>query len=679
MRNKSYWRPAPPRPASRWPRIAVFVLLASGIFACAPWAAARNPEAPAWLHALVNVPLPAHDEKTDAVLLYSETTLTVLSVDKTRMLVREAYRILRPSGRGHGTVLVRFGSNERITSVRGWCIPPQGGDYEVKDKDATEISLPKIEGSELIRDEKAKLLRIPAPDPGNVVGYEYVAEERPLILQALWGFQGTLPVRESHYTLELPPGWDYKAEWLNYPEVKPRQGANDRWQWSVCDVKAIREEESMPPMRGLAGQMVVAFFPPGGSTASTFPSWRDLGRWELNLTSGRRDASPEIKQQVAALTASAPTPLGKMRALAEFMQHDIRYVAIELGIGGFQPHPASEVFQHRYGDCKDKATLMASMLHEIGVDSYYVAINTRRGSVTPDMPPALAFNHAILAIKLPEGVTDPALMATLLHPRWGRLLFFDPTSDLTPFGQIPGDLQANYGLLVTPEGGELVELPRQPSTTNGIWRTAKLTLNAQGTLTGDVEEVRWGDRAAAQRRALLASAKDTDRIKLIEQLLADSLSVFKITKAAIRNLHETDRPLGINYSFEAENYAKNAGNLILVRPRVLGRKSSGLLETKETRKFPVEFDPPMRDVDVVEITLPPGFEVADLPPAVTADYSFAVYRSTTRLDGKVIRYSRTFEVKELSVPVSKVDELRTFYRIIASDERNNAVLKPTSP
>jgi hypothetical protein len=68
-----------------------------------------------------------------------------------------------------------------------------------------------------------------------------------------------------------------------------------------------------------------------------------------------------------------------------------------------------------------------------------------------------------------------------------------------------------------------------------------------------------------------------------------------------------------------------------------------------------------------------------LPPAVTADYSFAVYRSTTRLDGKVIRYSRTFEVKELSVPVSKGDELRTFYRIIASDERNNAVLKPTSP
>jgi hypothetical protein len=83
-------------------------------------------------------------------------------------------------------------------------------------------------------------------------------------------------------------------------------------------------------------------------------------------------------------------------------------------------------------------------------------------------------------------------------------------------------------------------------------------------------------------------------------------------------------------------------------------------------------------VDTFEITLPPGFEVADLPPAVTADYSFAIYRSTTQADENVIRYSRTFEVKELSVPVGKVGELKTFYRVIASDERNNVVLKPSS-
>ena len=59
-----------------------------------------------------------------------------------------------------------------------------------------------------------------------------------------------------------------------------------------------------------------------------------------------------------------------MKALARFVQHDIRYVAIELGIGGFQPHPAAEVFAHHYGDCKDKATLLSSMLRQIGIESF---------------------------------------------------------------------------------------------------------------------------------------------------------------------------------------------------------------------------------------------------------------------------------------------------------------------
>jgi len=118
------------------------------------------------------------------------------------------------------------------------------------------------------------------------------------------------------------------------------------------------------------------------------------------------------------------------------------------------------------------------------------------------------------------------------------------------------------------------------------------------------------------------------------------------------------------------------GDLLLVRPRVLGTKSSGLLETKEPRRFPIEFDGTAHDTDIFEITLPPGYEVEDLAPPVDADYSFASYHSKTEVTGNVIRYSRTFEVKELSVPVSRAEELKKFFRIIATDERSTVVLKP---
>ena len=637
---------------------------------------AHASEAPQWMHAVASAPLPAHDDKTDAILLYSEKTVTVQSVDKIRTRVRVVYKILRPSGRDYGVAGVSFNAHSKITGLRGWCIPAQGKDYEVKDKEAIEVALPKVEGSELISDVKVKLLQIPAADPGNVVGYEYEEEEQPLVLQDDWNFQREIPGGETHYSLQLPAGWEYKVAFLNHSEIKPTQAGNNQWQWVTNDVAAVRPEPEMPPMQGVVGAMLVYFFPPGGpSVKNGFTNWREMGSWYGNLEQGRVDASPEIKQQVASLTASSTTTLQKMKSIAEFVQHDIRYVSIQLGIGGWQPHPAPDIFTHRYGDCKDKATLMRSMLREIGVDSFQVAINTERGSITPETPAYRGFDHEITVIKLPNDVNDPSLVATIQHPKFGRLLFFDPTNDMTPFGQIPGYLQASYALVVTPDGGELIELPRQTPAMNGIQRTGTLTLDPMGTLTGEVSESRVGDRAWSERMRLRSVTKSADQIKPIEDLLAGSLSLFTISKASIDNLNLTNLPFGFHYTFEARNYAKNAGGLLLVRPRVLGVKSSGILETKDPRKFPIEFEGPSRDTDTFEIAIPAGYVVDDLPPPVDADYSFASYHAKTEVKDNHIHYSRTLEVKELSVPVARADELKKFYRIIAGDERNTVVLK----
>jgi len=664
----------PPRQARTINRQLFLLSVAACMLAWAPRAAAGG-DAPPWMHALVNAPLPTYDDKTDAVLLYSEQNVTVLSTDKIRTQVREAYKILRPSGRERGIVNVHFNPQRKIKSIHAWCIPAQGKDYEVKDKDAMERSS-SADGGELISDTKYKVLRIPAPDPGNIVGYEYEVEEQPFFLQDIWYFQGTYPVRESHYTLQLPAGWEYKVSWLNHPEVKPTDAGNNSWRWTVNDVNGMRKEPLMPPFMGVAGQMVVSFFTSGHPVLNSNADWDAMGKWYSSLVGERVDASPEIKQQVATLSASKATSLQKMQAIAYFVQHDIRYVAIELGIGGLQPHAAPDVYSHRYGDCKDKATLVRSMLREIGVESYHVLINAERGSVTGEMPAHNGFNHAITAIKLPDGLNDPSLIATMQHPKLGRLLFFDPTNELIPFGQLPGYLQANYGLLVTPDHGELFELPQQPSMMNSIQRTAKLTLDTTGTLKGEVKEVRLGQRASFERWRLRTVTKDADRIKPIEELLGNSLASFHLTHASVLNVQQTDQPFGFNYSFESPNYAKNAGSLLLVRPRVIGNKGSGFLETREVRKFPIEFEEPTRDTDTFEITIPAGYMVDDVPPAVDADYGFASYHSKTVVNGNVVGYTRTFEVKELSVPVSQADDLKKFYRIIAGDERNTVVLKP---
>jgi len=655
--------------------LAAFSLwLVLGTFGAQP---AEAGDAPPWMHAQLNGALPAHDDKTDAVVLYSETTLTVQPNGKIKKLYREAVRILRPDGQARGTIRIYFDPQSRITDLHAWCIPVSGKDYEVKEKDAVESAIIGVDGGELMSDLRTKTLRIPAATPGSVVGYEMEQELRPYVMVDEWGFQDTVPVREAHYTLQLPRGWAYKANWLNHSEEHATEAAAGQWHWSINDVRAIRVEQDMPPWRGIAGSMVVALVPPSGQDPG-IQSWHELGAWYLGLTRGRRDASPEIKQKVADLTASIPTTLGKMQALARFVQNDIRYVAIELGIGGHQPHPAAEVFSHRYGDCKDKVTLLSTMLKEIGIESYYVLINTERGSVTAATPPNLAFDHAILAIVLPADLETDALQARITRPKLGKILFFDPTDAFTPLGRLSGALQANFGMLVTAEGGELLELPQLPADTNGIERTAKMTLDDKGTLRGDVHEVRSGDRAAAQRHELRATTQDTDRIKPVEAVMGASFSTFQILKATVGNLRVPDRPFEWNYTLEAESFAKAAGDLLLVRPRVLGSKTSGMLETKEPRQYPVEFAGPERDTDVFEISLPPGYEIEELPPPVNVDDGFASYHSKTEIVGRALRYTRTFEIKELSVPVSKVGQLKDFYRIIAGDERNSAVLKRVS-
>jgi hypothetical protein len=304
-------------------------------------------------------------------------------------------------------------------------------------------------------------------------------------------------------------------------------------------------------------------------------------------------------------------------------------------------------------------------------------INSERGAVTTSTPPQFGiFDHVILAIKLPEGVSDPSLVALLNDAKLGRLLIFDPTDEMTPFGQLRGALQANYALVVTPSGGDLVEMPQLPATMNATERVAKLKLDDKGTLSGDIREIRRGDPAVHQRYALQNVSQDRDKIKPIEAGLANSLSTFQITKATVGNLTQTNLPFVYEYSVVAENYAKSAGDLLLVRPRVIGYESQNFMETKETRKYPVEFPGPWRNTDTFEIALPAGYEVDDLPPPVNAEYSFASYHSKAEVSGKTLKYTRTFEIKELSVPVSKAEELKTFYRVIGNDERNTAVLKP---
>lgn len=626
--------------------------------------------APEWLKTAARVQLPAYSEETDAALLYDSQTTTVRQDGEIETVYRRAYRILRPQGRQHGVVTVNFDNETRLTYLKGWCLPADGKEYEVKEKDAVETAMLT---DSLYSDTRHKILSIPAADPGNVIGYEFQQRRRPSVYQDLWGFQDTHPVIQSRFELRLPEGWEFAATWVNHPPAEPSSAGPNAWSWEVRDMPAVDSEPSMPHWRAVAGWMGIAFFPKGDSTGTRAAgNWRQVGQWFSALASARDKPTPEIAAKSAELTAGIDNPLEKIAALAGFVQKDIRYVAIEIGIGGYQPHTATEVFSNRYGDCKDKATLLKAMLSAIGVQSHYVLIHTERGVVAPSFPTALSFNHAILAIRVPEDTPEGRARAILKDEQLGTLLFFDPTDTLTRFGDLAGNLQANHGLLVASNEGTLVRLPLLPPVSNRLLRVADLTLDATGALAGSVQEVRWGSMASSRRAAFLA-AESQDLARVVEDYLAGNLPGFRLKHGSVENLRDYDKNLVLKYEFSADRYAKSAGGLLLLRPRVLGQKGYPL--GRDKRQNPLEFDSPSLETDRFDIRLPAGYEIDELPAPVKVEYPFGSYESSIQLDQGVLRYTRSYEMREVSISLEKIPDFREFMRRIAEDEKAAAVLK----
>src|SRR5262249_1949670 len=150
---------------------------------------------------------------------------------KMRSMERRVYKILRPDGRRLGKLHLPFDNETKLTNFHAWCIPQHGKDYEVSLKDSVESAL---NGDPLmLYDVRLKVVDIPAPDVGNVIGWELEHTDRPYVLQDYWDFQGRYPVKEARYVLQLPPGWNHKASSVNHSEITPTSVGPNAWQWTV--------------------------------------------------------------------------------------------------------------------------------------------------------------------------------------------------------------------------------------------------------------------------------------------------------------------------------------------------------------------------------------------------------------------------------------------------------------
>jgi Domain of Unknown Function with PDB structure (DUF3857)/Transglutaminase-like superfamily len=652
--------------AIRLPALAAIVFIVSGANLAH---AAKDVPLPDWvLQAAANAPLKPEWRDAKAVYLLEDTLLTVDAGGNAVQRYRAVVKILRPQGRDYAKPIATFSDDAKLRSFHVWSIGPDGHHYTMKDSDYTEVGIDDT--SVLYADDRARVADPPGADPGGIVAWEIEELLPSYFREDTWGFQNEIPTLHSVYEIDVPPGWHQEAVWSRHAAVAATEVAPNHFRWEQTNIDGIdlSDVPLAPSWAALAGHMTVHFasdpLPQGDAL------WTRIGNWYTGLAAPRSEGGADIATEARSLAGDGDY-MARLDKIATFMQQQIRYVAIEIGIGGWQPHAAEDVFRSRYGDCKDKATLMIAMLDAVGIRATWVSVDHRRGRIDPNAP-SLFGDHMIVAIEVPEGYSNPRLRAVVTARTGKRYLIFDPTNPYVAIGEIPENEQGGYGVLAAGEDSQVIQLPVLSPDSDTTQRTAMFQLGADGTLKGDVTVLRSG-ASSWRMRDQLSMESDKEQRQAMEQSLQEDFSSFSLDEEKAQNIRQLDQPLELQYEVTAPAYAKSAGSLLLVRPRVVGDLARGLAD--KPRTVPISFDGVGTWRDNFEVKIPAGYTVDDVPDPVNVDVGFATYHSEVKADGGELHYQREYVLKKVELEPSEYGKLHKLEAAIATDENSDAVLK----
>jgi hypothetical protein len=470
----------------------------------------------------------------------------------------------------------------------------------------------------------------------------------------------------------LPQDYTYTTTWAHHAKVDGADLENHHYRWDMNNEAAIDLEQvpMSPGEESLSARMTVHYAGPGLAEPQD-GTWQGIGEWYDGLSRGRMTASPDIAAKAQELTAGKTDFYDKAEAIGDFVQQKIRYFVIEMGVGGYQPHPAEDIFRGRYGDCKDKATLLSAMLSSVGIHSALLMVDSERGVIDPDAP-SIVGNHMIGAIEIPKGYTSSKLHSVVTAKTGKRYLIFDPTWDLTPFGQLEDNLQGGYGILMEGDKSQIIELPIMDPELNRIKRTATFELSAAGALKGSVVDKRFGDLAES-RRYLFSHEDEKKQQQYMDRSVDRDFSSVSLTGLKTENVESLSKDLTTSFDLQAAHFASVTGPLLMVRPRVLGSYAMDL--DRKPRKVAIDLKETMQANDEYDIALPDGYVVDELPDPVKAEFGFASYASSTEVKGRMLHYIRSYTLRQVTLPAERYGELQKLAAVIAADEDSRAILK----
>ena len=530
-----------------------------------------------------------------------------------------------------------------------------------------ESIAPVAQEAPIYSDTRVRQYTLSGVAPNTIVDYSYTIEDtKPVVpgdFYSTWYIGTGHVTRRSRFVVDVPGSLTPRIQERNIHFARRVVESHGRraYVWSTADVPRPEPEPFAPDSNPLYQQISVA----------APITWGGIASWYAALSRSRYRLTPALNQQLSTVVLGASTLDDSLRALHRWVAQDFRYVSLSLAIGGYQPRMPMSVWETKYGDCKDKATLFIALARRMGVSAYPVLLSST-GGINRSLPSAYQLDHVIAAIARPGVPVDEP----------DHLLYLDLTSDLTPYGSLPPQEQGEFALVVYPDGrGEQVTLPADPVTVNRATVQISGELTSDGTFSGRYVEVATGSRQYNLRSAFATpfAAADRDRLArslanaLFQGATGDSLVFFNG-----RDLGAQPRvALAIK---DARPVSSAGGTEILTlpirdysRPDILAD-----LESRGQRRSPIDVElvvGPYEEASEFQLTLPDGWR-ARLPADVDAVSVFGRYHAHYAQHGRLLVVERTLAGATGVQPPEQIDQLIAWLKQVAQDDVRYIVLDP---
>ncbi|MFC1621262.1 DUF3857 domain-containing transglutaminase family protein [Candidatus Omnitrophota bacterium] len=503
---------------------------------------------------------------------------------KYKLLKEDALSLLGEEEIGY------LSATETVEILKAVIIKPDG--RKIHAKKIQDVS--PYSGYSSYSDLKTKIITMRDMAVGDILEFEYsIIAKHSRMPGQTWGtfyFFNDVPMNISRFILTAPAKTQIhiKSENLDIEPIITRSedGATKTYTWERKDCPKIEREYMMPGVRDFCPYIIY----------STIDDWQTIATWFWSIAKDKMSVTPEIREAANRITASAKNKKDKIRALMQYFQDNIRYVAMNFGLNAFEPRYAHEVLENKYGDCKDQVVLLIAMLKSLGIEAYPVLV--RYGQKTYPIarvaPSPAEFSHLIVYANID-----------------GQDLWLDTLKKGIDIDDIPYSLSEERLFVMRPEGGEFVDLPKM--SLDKMTRVTKSTffLEADGSCAGIIESMPNHTNSASIRSATEDyTAKEMERLRIA--MLNRVAPGGSIIDTYITGAKDFSRPFSMMIKFEASGWAPPMGDFMILPSLSPMFENPFDLPVKE-RDCPMEYSSFSIDREIIILTIPKGFDFEYIP------------------------------------------------------------------